>query len=147
MPEPIDVLVVEDDPYDVERIAREIAAEFPGSRVKWIAEGERALKFLNEEQYPDGEQGPPLPRLVLLDLDLPATDGLGLLRRLRAQSRSAPLPIVVLKNGAGPPVEPKEIYAAGANSLVVRPARHDEYVETLRGIVAYWLRKNDSPGK
>jgi len=137
MAEVIDVLIVEDDPYDVELIGRELAADFPAVRVKWLGDGERALKFLLE-----GDQSEQLPRLVLLDLNLPKVDGLQVLQKLRADARTELLPIVVLSGGAPDGSRPRKVYELGANSYVSKPTSHDDYVKAVRTVVGYWLQQN-----
>lgn len=142
MDEPIDVLVVEDDPYDVEIIGRQLAADFPHARVKWIDDGERALRFL----LGFGEPAQ-LPKLVLLDLHLPRMGGLEVLERLRADRLTKYLPVVVLTGTLPDAARTRRAYALGANSYVAKPSSQDEYIKSVRSVVAYWLQQNVPPGE
>jgi CheY-like chemotaxis protein len=78
---------------------------------------------------------------VLLELRLPRLDAVEILRTLRANPRTATVPVVVLSNSA----EPREVaqcYQAGANSCIRKPVEFREFAETVRETGRYWLALN-----
>jgi len=84
----------------------------------------------------------PLPSLVLLDLKLPKVDGLEVLRRIRADSRTKLLPVVVLTSSR----EDEDVlhsYALGANAYVRKPVEFAAFVEAAKTLGAFWLVLNE----
>jgi CheY-like chemotaxis protein len=85
-----------------------------------------------------------LPRCVLLDLKLPKVGGVEVIRRLRTDSRTKMVPIVILTSSR----EARDVaacYAAGANGYVVKPIAFDEFLEAIGRIVRFWLETNVAP--
>src|SRR5690606_8887044 len=90
------------------------------------------------------QPGQVLPALVLLDLNLPKLDGLEVLRRLRAESRTRHVPVVVLTSSR----EAQDVlraYQLGANGYVRKPIDFDEFRECARVMLAHWIRLNVLP--
>jgi two-component system response regulator len=87
---------------------------------------------------------PALPHLVLLDLNLPRINGLEVLQRLRAESRTAVLPIVILTSSN----EERDLiegYRLGANSYVRKPVDFVQFSEAVQQLGLYWLVLNQTP--
>lgn len=83
------------------------------------------------------------PQVVLLDLKLPKVDGLEVLRRLRADSRTRRLPVVVLSTSD----EERDLntaYDCGANSYVRKPINFIQFAETIKSLGQYWLLFNQT---
>jgi two-component system response regulator len=100
-------------------------------------DGEEALGLL----LPEGDVGLK-PALVLLDVKLPKVDGLEVLRRIRADPRTASLPVVVLTTSS----EERDImesYRLGANSFVRKPVVFAEFVDATKVLGVYWLLVNE----
>jgi two-component system response regulator len=131
------ILLVEDNPDDVVFIRRAFERNNISNEVVVAADGERALEYL----LPEG--APPLrPALILLDVNLPKVDGLEVLRQIRADSRTAGLPVVVLTTSR----EERDIvnsYRLGANSFVRKPVAFDEFVDATKVLGVYWLLVNE----
>lgn len=136
------ILLVEDD-RDHEALAlRALHKTNVPAEVAVARSGAEALDCLFA---PAGDGREAAPRVVLLDLKLPGMDGLEVLRRLRADSRTSPLPVVVLTSSD----EQSDVdasYDLGANSYVVKPVDYDRFVEVIRQIGAYWLTLNQITG-
>ena len=145
LPDACDVLLVQDNPLEVEltlRPLREVAGETVVVAV--AGDGEEALDYLLGRGEYRQRLGATLPRVVLLDLKLPRMDGIEVLRALRASHRAGALPVVMLI----PAAEPREVaqcYQLGANSCVQKPVQFAEFTSTLQAIGRYWLGVNQPP--
>jgi CheY-like chemotaxis protein len=141
---PPDILLVEDNPLEIELTIGPLRELDPGSRIEVARDGEEALDFLFGRGAFRHRTGAPPPRLILLDLKLPKVDGLEVLRALRANTRTSMAPVVVLTS-ADDPRELAHSYQLGANSCVQKPVRPDELRSTLQAIGRYWLGLNQPP--
>jgi two-component system response regulator len=141
---PLDILLVEDNPLEIELTIGPLRELDPGSRIEVARDGEEALDFLFGRGAFQHRTGSPPPRLILLDLKLPRVDGLEVLRALRANTRTSMAPVVVLTS-ADEPRELAQSYQLGANSCVQKPVRPDELRSTLQAVGRYWLGLNQPP--
>ena len=139
-----DILLVEDNPLEVELTLRPLQELDPSSRIDVARDGEEALDFLFGRGAFRQRSGAPVPRLVLLDLNLPRLDGLEVLRAIRANSRTSMVPIVVL-TASDDPRELAQCYQLGANSCVQKPVRYQELCTALQAVGRYWLALNQAP--
>jgi two-component system response regulator len=139
-----DILLVEDNPLEIELTIAPLRELDPGSRIEIARDGEEALDFLFGRGAFRHRTGAPPPRLILLDLKLPKVDGLEVLRALRANTRTSTAPVVVLTS-TDDPRELAQSYQLGANSCVQKPVRPDELKSTLQAIGRYWLGLNQPP--
>jgi len=140
VPEAPDVLVVEDNPDDVELTLRALKRMHLTNPVRVARDGVEALEIL----LGDGTARPPLPRVVLLDLKLPRVGGLEVLARLREEERTRTLPVVVLTSSREEP-DVKKAYALGVNSYVVKPVEFEKFVDAVGKVGQYWLLLNLPP--
>lgn len=83
----------------------------------------------------------PVPAVILLDLKLPRIDGLEVLRRIRAEERTALLPVVVLTT-SGEQRDVEQAYQLGTNSYIRKPIDYDHFVGSVGLITRYWLGLN-----
>ncbi|MFP5353355.1 MAG: response regulator [Actinomycetota bacterium] len=137
----VELLVVEDDPNDLELIMRALKRHNLGNNVRHVGDGQEALDILLGERRSE-IHGP--PRVVLLDLKLPKVDGLTVLRALRGDPRTRFLPIVVLTSSQ----EERDLvdsYELGVNSFIVKPLNFDEFVRVVGEIGLYWVLFNRAP--
>jgi CheY-like chemotaxis protein len=139
-----DILLVEDNPLEVELMLRPLRELRPGSRIDVARDGEEALDFLLGRGGFRGRIGVPLPRLVLLDFKLPRLDAVEVLRGVRGNSRTSLIPIVVLTSSTDPR-QLAQCYQLGANSCVQKPVKYPEFRTTIQAVVRYWLGLNQSP--
>ena len=134
------ILLVEDNPDDVTFTLRAFKKNNISNEIVVATDGEQAIAALLPE---DGT--PPLrPALVLLDVKLPKIDGLEVLRRLRADPRTQPLPVVVLTTSS----EERDIvesYRLGANSYVRKPVVFSDFLNAANVLGLYWLLVNQPP--
>lgn len=103
-----------------------------------VRDGAEALQYL----LPDTGHAA-RPRLVLSDLKLPKLNGLELLRRLRADDRTATLPVVLFSSSAQD-TDLQQAYALGVNSYIRKPVDSQLFADTVRQIGEYWLELNEA---
>jgi CheY-like chemotaxis protein len=133
------VLLVEDNPLDVDLTRRAFAAGRLANPLEVARDGEEALEWLAR-----WEAGEPLPVVVLLDLKLPRVDGIEVLRRIRAGTRAATVPVVVVTT-SGEDADVKAAYALGVNSYIVKPVDFETFVQVAGQIQLYWGVLNNPP--
>ncbi len=136
------LLIVEDDPNDVELIRLALNA-YPFVNQMDVAEdGEQALLYLlGQENTPSSR---PLPRMILLDLKLPKIDGIQVLEAIRRDPRTHNLVVVVMTSSA----ENQDIetcYRLGANSYVVKPLDFQQFQDVSQQVGVYWMQLNQTP--
>ena len=138
------ILLVEDNPDDEELTRIAFAEAKVANRLEVVRDGQEALDYLFAEGTHAGRDPSDLPQLVLLDLKLPKIDGLEVLRRLRADERTALLPVVILTSST----EEQDLlggYRCGANSYVRKPVDFGQFVEAVGHLGLYWLVLNRTP--
>ncbi|MGE0080497.1 MAG: response regulator [Thiohalomonadaceae bacterium] len=84
------------------------------------------------------------PALVLLELKLPRMDGMEVLRRMRADARTATIPVVILSSSREER-DLREAYRCGVNSYVCKPVDFAVFNEMARELSRYWLQLNEAP--
>jgi two-component system response regulator len=132
------ILLVEDNPDDVELTLRALRRGEVRCRVDVATDGAAAVDYLL------GSSGGVLPAFVLLDLKLPKLSGHEVLERIRRDPRTRLLPVVVLTSSREAE-DLERCYALGANSYVRKPVDFDAFLSTARKLGAYWLEVNERP--
>ncbi|MCX6555883.1 MAG: response regulator, partial [Candidatus Aminicenantes bacterium] len=93
---PMEILLVEDNPADVELTLRALKKHNLANQVKVVNDGAQALDYLFASGAYEGENRQPPPKVVFLDLKLPKVDGREVLRRMKADAKTRIIPVVVL---------------------------------------------------
>lgn len=127
------LLLIEDNPLDVDLTLRAFARRRLANPVEVARDGEEAMTRI--DAWERGEQIP--PALILLDLKLPKVDGLTVLERLKQHPRLRVIPVVVLTTSA----EDRDVqsaYQLGANSYIVKPVSFDKFMDVAERIEMYW---------
>lgn len=134
--QPIDILLVEDDPGD-ELMTREAFEDNKiGNTLHVAHDGQEALDFL----YKQGEHaGAPQPDLILLDLNLPRYDGRQVLERIKADPELAHIPVVVLTTSAAEE-DILRSYKLHANAYVTKPVDLDQFVSAIKHIDDFFVQ-------
>ncbi len=143
-PPQTDILLVEDNPLEVELTLRPLRELNPDHTIEVARDGEEALDFLLGRGEFRHRLGSPIPRLVLLDLTLPRLDGVEVLRGVRGNARTCLAPIVVLTSSTDPR-QLAQCYQLGANSCIQKPVRYEEFRNAIQTVGRYWLGLNQSP--
>ena len=138
------ILLVEDNPDDVELTLRAFKRSHLMNPIVVARDGIEALDFLFARGPHAEHANAPLPTLAILDLKLPKLDGLGVLKAIRADQRTALLPVVILTSSK----EEQDMisgYSLGANSYVRKPVDFTEFLEAVKVLGIYWLMINETP--
>ena len=138
------ILLVEDNADDEALTLRALRKNNIGNRVVVVRDGAEALEFLfctgsYAERDPQDK-----PQVILLDLKLPKVDGMEVLRRIRADTSTRTLPVVILTSSK----EEQDVvnsYLIGVNSYVRKPVDFIQFVEAIRQLGLYWLVLNEAP--
>lgn len=139
-----DLLLVEDNPNDVELTLRAFKKSNLVNPVFVVRDGQEALDFIFCREAHAGRLGARLPRTILLDLKLPKVSGLEVLKAIKSDERTRSIPVIVLTSSREDP-DIKAAYQLGANSYVVKPVEFNAFVEALSYLGFYWLLLNESP--
>lgn len=143
-PAATDVLLVEDNPADVEMTLRALQRAHLVNHIATVADGAEALDFVHGTgPYAHRAEAPPL-KVVFLDLKLPKVSGLQVLERLKADPRTREVPVVILTSSAEAP-DVAAAYRLGANSYLVKPVDFEKFAEAVSQAGLYWLLINQPP--
>ncbi len=143
--DPIDILLVEDNPHDAELTIRALKKRNLANRLFVVEDGAEALDFIFcRGRYAERKLTHP-PKVVLLDVKLPKLNGLEVLREIKADKRTRPIPVVMVTSSREDP-DIKTAYDLEANSYVVKPVEFDAFMEVMSHLGFYWLLVNEAPG-
>ena len=126
-----EILLVEDNPDDVELTRLAFAEVRIGNPLVVARDGVEALDYLFARGDHAGREPRDLPALVLLDLNLPKLDGREVIQAIRAQPATLTLPVVALTTSAEPD-EVEGLYALGVNSYIQKPVDFPSFVAAMR---------------
>ena len=137
------ILLVEDNPDDEALTLRAIRKHMPYG-ITVARDGAEALEYLFGGGPSGGRHEVPAPLLVLLDLKLPKVNGLEVLRRMREESRTRSIPVIVFTSST----EEQDIldsYRLGANSYIRKPVDYGQFCDNMKQVMNYWLSVNQLP--
>lgn len=141
---PIDILLVEDNPDDIELTLYALKRNNLANAVHIVRDGEEALDFVFcRGRYEERKIDDP-PKVVLLDLKLPKVDGLEVLRVMKGDRRTKAVPVVVMTSSK----EQRDMvegYHLGVNSYIQKPVDFDEFRNLIKQLGFYWLVVNQAP--
>jgi len=133
--QPIEVLLVEDDPGDVLLTQEAFERNKVGNRLHVVHDGEQAMAFLRGE----GEYAAaPRPDLILLDLNLPRKDGREVLAEIKADAALRVIPVVILTTSEAEE-DILRSYHLHANAYVTKPVDFDQFIQVVRQIDDFFV--------
>lgn len=138
------ILLVEDNQDDEVLTLRALRQNNILNEVIVARDGVEALDYLFAAGAHKGRDTNIMPQVVLLDLKLPKIDGFEVLKRIRTDSRTKLLPVVILTSSK----EETDLingYSLGANSYICKPVDFENFVEAVRKLGLYWLVLNEAP--
>lgn len=131
----IEVLMVEDDPGDIELTRESLDLSKLRISLNVVEDGEEALAYLHHETpYEDA----PRPDLVLLDLNLPKRDGREVLQEMKKHEELKRIPVVILTT-SGAQEDILRTYDLGASSYVTKPIGLEAFTEMVKAIENFWF--------
>jgi CheY-like chemotaxis protein len=142
--DPIEIVLVEDNPNDIELTQRALKRHKIANRVMVARDGEEALEFIFGEGRYAGRNVLETPRVIFLDIKLPKVDGLAVLRRIKSDERTKRIPVVMLTSSE----QEKDIlnsYTYGVNSYIVKPIDFDKFSMAVSQLGLYWVVLNKPP--
>jgi CheY-like chemotaxis protein len=138
--EAMEILLVEDNPNDVELTLHTLQKHNLANRIHVVRDGEEALDYIFGARD-SGRRAAGAPKVVLLDLKLPKVNGLEVLRRIKSDPRTKTIPVVVLTSSR----EEQDVvksYDLGVNSYIVKPVDFESFAEAVKQLGLYWLLLN-----
>lgn len=139
------IVLVEDNPNDAELITRVFSKHNLANHLIILKDGAEALAYLiGEDRHLD--RAMTQPKVILLDLKLPKVDGTEVLRRIKADARTANIPVVILTSSSEQS-DLSECYQLGANSYVTKPIKFADFAKVVADVGLYWLLVNRLPNQ
>lgn len=144
MNDAVEILLVEDNPNDVELAFHALKKHCFANRIHVVRDGAKALEFLFcTGAYAERHQED-VPKVILLDLKLPLVDGLEVLQRIKGDPRLRMIPVVVLTS-SHEERDLVESYQLGVNSYIVKPVDFQKFTEAMHILGTHWLSLNQVP--
>ena len=143
-PNAVELLLVEDNPEDLELALRSLRKANLANHIHVARDGAEALDFIFCEGAHAGRSMADAPKLILLDLKLPKIDGIDVLRRIKGDPRTKTIPVVMLTSSK----EQSDVvasYQLGVNSYIVKPVNFEQFNQAVRELGLFWLLLNQPP--
>jgi CheY-like chemotaxis protein len=137
----VEILLVEDDPNDLELTLRALRKKNVANRIEVAQDGAAALDFIFCQGTFSSRSIQDQPRLIMLDLKLPKIDGLEVLQKIKSDPRTRAIPVVVLTSSA----EERDIvrsYELGVNSFITKPVDFQQFTDAIGQLGMYWMLLN-----
>lgn len=138
---PFKILIVEDNEGDVEMTQRALTTAQQPCSLTIANDGVQALDMLRPEP---GKESPPIPQLILLDINMPRMDGKELLATVKSDARLCHIPVVMFTSSESP-TDIRECYERHASCYVVKPFNGRKYAEALHDVVNFWSTTSRLP--
>ncbi|HLX12468.1 MAG TPA: response regulator [Bacteroidota bacterium] len=140
----LEILLVEDNPNDVELAMRAFSKRGLDKHIAVVSDGAEALDFLFASGSYSSRNPNHLPHIIFLDINLPKIDGFEVLRRVKENQRTRMIPVVMLTSSREDSDVVKS-YQNGASSYVVKPIDYDLFIESVVELAKYWIELNQAP--
>ena len=140
---PKNILLVEDDPRDVELTLRALDEDHLAGLITVVNDGAEALDYLYRRGKYHARAGAN-PSVVLLDNKMPKVSGLEVLKIMKADASLKTIPVVVLTSSRETP-DLLEFYQHGVNAYVVKPVSYEEFMRAVKQLGLFWGSINEPP--
>lgn len=138
--EEVEVILVEDNPNDIELTLRELRKYNFVNKVHVLKDGGEALEYIFDTAF-SGKDVNDKEKVILLDLRLPKVDGLEVLQKIKSNEQTKVIPVIVMTSST----EERDIvesYELGVNSYIVKPVDFNKFVKAVSEIGLYWRLLN-----
>jgi len=137
----VDILLIEDSLDDAEMTIRALKKIKLDNNVVHLENGQEALDFLFAKGKFETLRLSSQPKVILLDIKMPKVDGIEVLRRIKSDSKTRMIPVVIMTSSS----EEKDLvtsYKLGVNSYVVKPVDFENFTKAVGALGLYWLLAN-----
>ncbi|MBU2493529.1 MAG: response regulator [Bacteroidetes bacterium] len=137
------ILLVEDNPNDVELTLEALLEYNLANHVIAVGDGVEAMEYLRyEDKFKNRKKGN--PAVLLLDIKMPRMDGIEVLEAIRKDDKLKTIPVVMLTSSREEP-DLKKCYELGVNAYVVKPVNFNDFIEAVKQIGIFWALLNEIP--
>lgn len=137
------ILIVEDNPQDVELTLEALSTHNLANNVIAVGDGVEAIDYLTYKgKYESRVKGN--PSVILLDIKMPRMDGIEVLEYIRADEKLKMIPVVMLTSSREEP-DLVKCYKLGVNAYVVKPVGFKDFLEAVKQIGIFWAILNEHP--
>jgi two-component system response regulator len=140
----VDILLVEDSQSDAEMTIRALTKHNIANNLTHLKDGAQALDFLFATGIYTGRNTNNKPKVILLDLKMPKVNGIEVLAKIKADSKTRDIPVVVLTSSKEHP-DVKKCYELGVNSYIVKHVEFSSFMKSISDLGMYWLGLNQAP--
>ena len=142
--EPVDILVVEDNESLRDSIVASLRSAIEGVQIVAVHSGNEALDFLFARGAWTERIDEAPPRLILLDLELPGTDGFSVLGQIRSLEPNEALTLtpIVMFTDSELSGDVSKSYRCGANSYIIKPVSFPDFQTVVEAVGQYWINHN-----
>ena len=144
MPREVEILLVEDNPSDLELAMHALKKYNLANNIEIKRDGAEALDFIFCQGKYTERDIEEIPKIILLDLKLPKIDGLEVLNKIKSNPQTRNIPVVVMTS-SNQERDIVESYELGVNSYIVKPVDFEQFADAVRNIGFYWLLLNEPP--
>ena len=138
----VEILLVEDNPDDAMLAIRALKKNNLANKLVHVEDGVEAIDFLFATGKYESRNSDDIPKLVLLDLKMPKINGLQVLEKIKSDSHTRMIPVVILTSSSADP-DIERSYQLGANSYIVKPVEFDNFAKVVSEVGLYWMVINE----
>jgi len=137
------ILLVEDNPNDIELTLAALAEHNLANSVISLTDGVQAMEYLHYEgKYKKREKQ--LPAVILLDIKMPRMDGIEVLQQIKSDPLLKTIPVIMLTSSREEP-DLRKCYALGVNAYVVKPVNFKDFFDAVKHLGIFWAVINELP--
>jgi CheY-like chemotaxis protein len=137
------ILLVEDNPNDIELTLEALSKQNLGNRVVTLNDGVEAMEYLlYENKYAHREREN--PGVILLDIKMPRMDGIEVLQAIKKNNELKTIPVVMLTSSREEP-DLKKCYDLGVNAYIVKPVDFKDFFDAVKHLGIFWAMLNELP--
>ncbi|MFN8286047.1 MAG: response regulator [Chitinophagales bacterium] len=137
----IEIILVEDNPYDAMLTVRALKSKNFVNNVVHLNDGVEALDFIFGTGQYAGRNVTNRPRVIFLDLKMPRINGMEVLEKIKSNPDTKTIPVVILTSSAEDP-DIKRCSELGANSYIVKPVEFENFSKVVADLGFYWVALN-----